>query len=272
MFILCGGPDWPVSVLTGILGLDVMQMLLGSVPVVFLIAPCVCAGAFLLRVPESGTWQSLASLALAGAGATQIFAMLAAGYYIEQVATKRREQLMKLEDDLEVKVAEQQAAQKKVYRAMLANWHRPGFPLTIRLILVLGAVSTMAACYIVQFAADQAFLPFEVTSSIDAPVPEGLGGSVSNLIVEPLGTHAVQALAVGCVCLILYSRWLSSPCIRAQCCCVEPDVESDQQTLASSIASDALKDTPGDTADAEAGAALDTKKLTESSRNQEFAL
>ena len=120
----------------------------------------------------------------------------------------------------------------------------------------------------------QHFCPktFEVTSSIDAPVPEGLGGSVSNLIVEPLGTHAVQALAVGCVCLILYSRWLSSPCIRAQCCCVDPDVESDQQTLASSIASDALKDTPGDTADAEAGAALDTKKLTESSRNQEFAL
>ena len=42
--ILCGGPDWPTSVLTGILGLSLTQMLVGTMPIFFLIAPCVCAG------------------------------------------------------------------------------------------------------------------------------------------------------------------------------------------------------------------------------------
>ena len=56
--ILCGGPDWPTSVLTGILRLRLSQMLLGSLPVLFLISPCVLAGAFaagplLSRLPDN---------------------------------------------------------------------------------------------------------------------------------------------------------------------------------------------------------------------------
>ena len=42
--ILVGGPDWPTSVLTGILGLDVFEMLLGSCPILLLIAPTCMAG------------------------------------------------------------------------------------------------------------------------------------------------------------------------------------------------------------------------------------
>merc|ERR1740138_1609322 len=49
--ILCGGPDWPTSVLTGILRLNVFQMLLGTLPIIVLIVPCVLAGACLL-IPE----------------------------------------------------------------------------------------------------------------------------------------------------------------------------------------------------------------------------
>lgn len=44
--ILCGGPDWPTSVLTGILKLSVFKMLFGTIPVIFLVFPCVMSGAF----------------------------------------------------------------------------------------------------------------------------------------------------------------------------------------------------------------------------------
>ena len=115
----------------------------------------------------------------------------------------------------------------------------------------------MVACYIVQFAADQAFLPFEVTSSIDAPIPAGLGGKVANLVVDPLGNYAVQALLLGCACLFLYSRWLRSPCVRAQCCCIDPDpVEDERANLADDVASDAAVNTPPDV---EKGQALSTR-------------
>merc|ERR1719410_1490439 len=41
--VLVGGPDWPTSVLTGILRLRLSEMLLGSLPLVFLILPIVLA-------------------------------------------------------------------------------------------------------------------------------------------------------------------------------------------------------------------------------------
>ena len=52
--ILCGGPDWPTSVATGIMGLDVRKMLLGSLPFVLLVVPSVLAGAFQLMQNRPG--------------------------------------------------------------------------------------------------------------------------------------------------------------------------------------------------------------------------
>jgi hypothetical protein len=96
--ILCGGPDWPTSVLTGILRLKLSQMLLGSVPIFFLIAPCVLAGGFQNLLPspgetgttkeedaQSATFASLATISLLFATLTQSGALLIAMYYIEQV-------------------------------------------------------------------------------------------------------------------------------------------------------------------------------------------
>jgi hypothetical protein len=110
--ILCGGPDWPTSVLTGILRLQLSQMLIGSIPIFFLIAPCVLAGGFqnLLVTCEDGTvpvsdgtggrvlaeageeegssmFASLATISLLFATLTQTGALLIAMYYIEQVCS-----------------------------------------------------------------------------------------------------------------------------------------------------------------------------------------
>lgn len=46
VFVLVGGPDWPVSVLCGILGLDVFPILLGTLPVASMIVPTVLTGSF----------------------------------------------------------------------------------------------------------------------------------------------------------------------------------------------------------------------------------
>ena len=46
VFILVGGPDWPVSVLCGILGLNQIPILIGTIPVIILVAPTVFCGSF----------------------------------------------------------------------------------------------------------------------------------------------------------------------------------------------------------------------------------
>merc|ERR1719148_93918 len=44
--ILCGGPDWPTSVLCGIMGLPLLPILIGTLPVIALVVPTVLAGSF----------------------------------------------------------------------------------------------------------------------------------------------------------------------------------------------------------------------------------
>ena len=53
--ILVGGPDWPTSVTTGILRLDVREMLIGTLPVFFLITPTTLAGAFMLKASRAAS-------------------------------------------------------------------------------------------------------------------------------------------------------------------------------------------------------------------------
>jgi len=62
LLVLCGGPDWPTSVLCGLLKLNMWQMLLGLTPMIFFIAPSVAAGAFQYYGPNwGGVWDSLSA-------------------------------------------------------------------------------------------------------------------------------------------------------------------------------------------------------------------
>ena len=72
MCILCGGPDWPTSVLCGILKLSVWQTLIGLTPVILLTAPTAIAGAFQLKQSLGGTWSSGATLLLAFCSMIQV--------------------------------------------------------------------------------------------------------------------------------------------------------------------------------------------------------
>ena len=47
--ILCGGPDWPTSVLCGLLKCDLKEMMMGTLPMILLIIPTVLTGAFFLK-------------------------------------------------------------------------------------------------------------------------------------------------------------------------------------------------------------------------------
>merc|ERR1712039_668888 len=64
--ILVAGPDFPTSMLCGILKLNIPQMLLGTLPVILVsIIPQVLVGALLTRTSGSNMW-SLVSTAVNG--------------------------------------------------------------------------------------------------------------------------------------------------------------------------------------------------------------
>jgi hypothetical protein len=167
--VLCGGPDWPTSVLTGILGLSFPKMLFGSIPVAFLILPCVAAGALLAHpknTPDSeGPWKTISGVTLAISAMMQTLAMIAAMYFIEGVSAKKRDYLLGLPKDKEVEALEIADARKKKAYNQATDWHTK---MTIFPRFLLGGAAFMLTmtCYGLQFQGSKCFYPFAVTDTI----------------------------------------------------------------------------------------------------------
>jgi hypothetical protein len=214
--ILCGGPDWPTSVLTGILRLKLSQMLIGTLPIFFLIMPCVCAGGFQLKKGESEMYASLANVAILSATVAQMTALLAAMYYIEEMADKKADFINALPKDKEVEEVDHKNREKAELKHSVTDWKDDTFPMSMRIVLCVGALAMSMSCYTVQLLGTQCFRAFEVTSTIVCP--EGttietseagcLDGSVLNVIL-PFGYYVLGLFTVGCVCLYIYGKWAS---------------------------------------------------------------
>jgi hypothetical protein len=199
--ILCGGPDWPTAVLTGILGCSLKEMTLYSLPVYFVVAPCTVAGALLLR--EGEVWEAASSVALAISAAIQVMAMLAALYHIEEVAANNYDELKRMPDDLEVLEREQASAAAKRRFDAFTDWRKSTFPVLMRGVLVAGAFTAMGATWLTMLMPEECFEPFTVNDNISAPP---LNGKVSN-IVKPIGWYAVYLFLVAIGFLFIFMCW-----------------------------------------------------------------
>lgn len=186
--ILVGGPDWPTSVLCGILGLPLGPILLGTTPVVSLVIPTTMSGSFLYLGSldkDMYSWAGTASTitAVASAG-VQICSMLTAAYYIEKVGEEYKEELEAMPYDEEVRQADAIADAKKLRLEELRQWEK--FDRVKKGVLVYGTVCMSACIYIVQMFGQYCFEDFELTDTID----EELDGKVTNFIM-PLGNCAM---------------------------------------------------------------------------------
>lgn len=204
--ILVGGPDWPTSVLTGILKLSCVEMLKGSLPVIFLIIPCVCTGGFMLKVnPDDpgDIWPSIFGCTLVIAAMVQSFALGAAGYYTEQAAHEHREELLAMPNDKDVERVEAKNAAKREQYMCKTAW--PLLPFGIKVVLLIGTASMVMSCYIINLYASKCFAAFQVTDSIK----DDLGGSAVNVILKPWGFIAIYLFLLSCVCLWVFGRWVA---------------------------------------------------------------
>ncbi|KAH8096422.1 hypothetical protein JL720_3793 [Aureococcus anophagefferens] len=101
--ILVGGPDWPTSVLCGILKVDLLQVMIGTSPIMALIIPTVMAGAF-LSIDES--YAEVLSVIFASAAATvQSGAIVVAAIYLDREMERRKDELAAVPYDEEVRAS-----------------------------------------------------------------------------------------------------------------------------------------------------------------------
>lgn len=141
--LLVGGPDWPTSVLTGILNLNVFEMLLGTVPVIFPVITTVLAGAFMLKQGTnsmcgnngdqsntksssntSGLWSSIADVALLVTAVVQGTCLLLGIYYVEKTSRECKEELAQLPYDEEVMHIEEETKREKEIKENIGNFFK----------------------------------------------------------------------------------------------------------------------------------------------------
>jgi len=207
--ILVGGPDWPTSVLTGILRLSLPAMLFGSIPVLFLITPTVLAGSLMLRQDEGGIYNSLGSMFLALCALVQSLGMFAALYFIEDVSAKHRDELEAEPKDEEVLAEEKKDEEKKKVFSLVTKWSV--LPFLQRVNLILGAAFTVIYCVLFGMFGSKCFEAFNITDTIE----NTLGGDVLN-VVKPnklntgktgFGWYGLALFAVACVQYYIFAKW-----------------------------------------------------------------
>ncbi len=204
--ILCGGPDWPVSVLTGILRLSVIQMLLGSTPFILLNTPTVMAGAFQLRTSESDMWSVLAVAMFVVAGLVQFSATMTCFLVVAETSEARAEELAAMPDDEEVKAAEAQAAFEAQQWRELTQWK--DMPVFCKALLVLGWLCMAVFCFMAFFLGGECWAAVDVGTPIGAPPlnADTLGVAIRR-IVKPTGVVVLAFYAAGIVLMLVYNNW-----------------------------------------------------------------
>lgn len=241
MCILVGGPDWPVSVTTGILRCDVFQMLFGTLPVVFIIAPSVMSGAFMLKIgqtsgsgeeicpalpppppppPPVGTvahgdlteavnpWESVSQVSSVLTAFVQSAGLLAGLYYIEKVSAEHRAELESEAPDVEVLKIDEEKARKRALYARVTEWSR--LPGAVKLLLSVSVVVITVSYWAILIG--PSFLPPEtmirnyvLTDCVSVKL-EGKFWTV----VTTTGWFFLAMFGASCVMLWIFGKWAAA--------------------------------------------------------------
>jgi len=157
--ILCGGPDWPVSVLAGVLKLSLFQCELGTCPIILFITPCALTGSFYLKKSQGQMWGTLSSLTVASTMViTAILWMIVAWALQHQLETNKDELSRPLKQNVDLEWVDYRDTQ--IATRCDIPWNK--IPSIVRFLYVLGAVIHIFVCQALFLAASYIFGSFEV--------------------------------------------------------------------------------------------------------------
>ena len=194
------------SVLCGIMRLSLLQIMLGTAPIVFLILPTCLSGAFLYMAfletdgnPDFPWSATVSTITLTLTAIVQFGSMIVAAYYVERAASGS-DGIEGIPDDQEVKEADEKAAHLRRCYQTATKWEvLPWLP---KISLGASLLLIVTSSYMVQLFSGYCFIPHTLTDSID----ENLDGKVANLFL-PLGWVSVGLFGASGVLLFLFMTW-----------------------------------------------------------------
>mmetsp|Transcript_55417 Transcript_55417/g.89779 ORF Transcript_55417/g.89779 Transcript_55417/m.89779 type:complete len:968 (+) Transcript_55417:209-3112(+) len=183
--ILVGGPDWPTSVLCGILRLPLLKMLLGTSPILVPIIFCVLTGGSMVKAANAeGTdsiWPALSTVfgvvavtLLSGSG---VFFASAIDAYVKE----HHDEINAVADDEEVAIYDKNQAVDEECRQKVMEWQ--ALHVLWKGVLVFAVLLNVTSFYIFAGMGAQCFETIVITTDYRKPP---LNGSFAAL-VKPVG-------------------------------------------------------------------------------------
>lgn len=225
--ILVAGPDWPVAVFAGMLGVPLRKVLaMQTIPcLLFIVLPATIAGAALHRQRDSKHWSIISTCLLISAAAIQGIGMLTFNFSVARYAHEHEADLMSMRNDREVEELEEifEATEAPLLRDhdTEMNWHEGSIGLRHKIILVIGSVSFLAACTLLRFASSSCFATIQLNDSIRCPATlESMNPRLPpfgkcfhanvDLLIFPSGWAVFCLIGIGLVCFKVIGRWSNS--------------------------------------------------------------
>jgi len=166
--VLCGGPDWPTSVLCGILKLSVCETLLGLAPVLLIgPAPITFASALQTRaklMTDSSLFEAIAEVVTFTATAIAIVTNVGMVAMIDNVLQNQKDKLAAYSDNQAVLEVDRQANAASTAFNSATKMERLNFGM--RLLIISATVACTTAGYLQLFLMDKCFEDFQVTQDV----------------------------------------------------------------------------------------------------------
>ena len=204
--IMCGGPDWPTSVLCGMLHLSYVSTSLGLVPIFAFTIPTTLAGAFKTKTSESGL-GGLDSLAMVVLLLMQMVFGLGLVYLTNRVVTTEGAALEAIPDDEEVKASDEAKAKTTAIRKQATRFSEQ--PSWARAALITATVLLAISAYGLMLVPATLFQPFSLTDcqrSLGAQAPHDF---LPTLGASRYGVAALVLLLISIVLGKVFGMWES---------------------------------------------------------------
>eukprot|EP00411_Alexandrium_monilatum_P089422 CAMPEP_0175747828 /NCGR_PEP_ID=MMETSP0097-20121207/59304_1 /TAXON_ID=311494 /ORGANISM="Alexandrium monilatum, Strain CCMP3105" /LENGTH=608 /DNA_ID=CAMNT_0017056301 /DNA_START=1 /DNA_END=1825 /DNA_ORIENTATION=- len=198
--ILCGGPDWPTSVLAGILRISLRQCLLGTVPIILNVVPLTLTGSFYLKRDVSQVWIRAGNLMFSVVALVSVVFWVGMGWAIQDVFEREHENLTRAKEEyIDLEWLDHRAS---LMTAKCAVVWSDLFALFVKAPYFSGAACLVLVGVAFFWRSALCFGSFKVTDDMEALVWFGSDG----LIRSP-GAVGLALAAVGYMGLVTFKMW-----------------------------------------------------------------
>lgn len=189
------------------MGLPLIPILVGTLPIVFLILPTLLTGSFMymadarvpgtdqLEFPWAGTMATVFAFITA---VVQFGSMIVAAYFIERVIEEKKDELDAIPIDQEVRVLEEKTEEHNKAYEEVSVWQT--IPFAAQFTLCISLSCMIICCYMVAFFS--CFRDYQLTYTIAT----NLDGDWLSL-VKPLGWVAIGLFTASLIFFFGFRSW-----------------------------------------------------------------